>query len=110
MAVPETQNPNADHAPALIAEAAPSEQAATVSIFAHDWITYLMVLGAVCIIVGVPLVLLGDAWSRSTMVLIGAVCYTVSAVAWMVIFGYFTWKVVETGRIAIPLLWRRIRR
>ena len=99
MAAPETQNPNADNAP--------SEQAGTVGVFAHDWITYLMGLGAVCIIVGVLLVLLGDAWNRSTMVLIGAVCYTVSAVAWTVIFGYFTWKVVETGRIAIPLLWRR---
>ena len=59
MAAPETQNPNADNAP--------SEQAGTVGVFAHDWITYLMVLGAVCIIVGVPLVLLGDAWNRSTM-------------------------------------------
>ena len=110
MATPEAQNPNDGNAPVLIAEAAPAEQAGTVSVFAHDWISYLMVLGAVCIIVGVPLVLLGDAWNRSIMVLIGAVCYTVSAVVWVGLFGYFTWKVVETGRIAVPILWRRIRR
>ena len=120
MATPEAQNANVDNAAdAMAAErdsvatalaAANTTPAQRDVLTGHDWITYAMVLGAACIVVGVPLVLLGAAWNRSLMVLIGAVCYTVATVVWMVILGYFTWKVIETGRIAVPLLWRRIRR
>ena len=103
MATPEAQNANGGDAPV-------ADTPARSALTGHDWIIYAMALGAVCIIVGVPLVLLGDAWNRSTMVLIGAVCYTAATAVWTGLLVFFTWKVVDTGRIAIPLLWRRIRR
>ena len=103
MAAPEAQNANGSNAP--VADA-PARSVLT----GHDWVIYVMALGAVLIIVGAPLVLLGDAWNRSEMLLIGAVCYTVATAVWTGLLVFFTWKVVETGRIAIPLLWRRILR
>ena len=103
MATPEAQNANSGNAP--VADA-PGRSVLTE----YDWVTYAMTLGAVLIIIGAPLVLLGDAWNRSEMVLIGAICYTVATAVWSGLLVFFTWKVVETGRIAVPLLWRRIRR
>ncbi len=103
MATPKTQNPSDSNA--SVADA-PAHSVLT----GHDWIIYAMALGAVCIIIGVPLVLLGDAWNRPAMILIGAVCYAVATAVWTGLLVFFTWKVVETGRIAIPLLWRRIWR
>ena len=104
MASPETQNPNTGNA------AAPAEQVKTVGILGHDWVTYMMVIAMVCVVVGAPLALLGDAKNNSMMLLVGAICFTVSAVVWVGPLVFFAWKTIETGRIAIPLLWRRIRR
>ncbi len=107
MATRESQNPT-DGSPAILAADTVSERRPVLS--ERDWVTYVMAIAAALIIVGAPLVLLGSAWGHSTMLLIGAVCYTLAAVVWFVLLGFFTWKVVETGRIAIPILWRRIRR
>ena len=101
MAAPETQNLNAGN------DAVPVARYATTG---HDWVTYLMVIAMACVVVGAPLTLLGYAWNNSTMLLIGAVCFTVCAVVWVGPLVFFAWKTVETGRIAVPLLWRRIRR
>ena len=103
MVTPEVQNANSGNTPTADA---PARSALT----GHDWIIYAMALGAVLIIIGAPLVLLGDAWNRSEILLIGAICYTAATAVWTGLLVFFTWKVVETGRIAIPLLWRRIRR
>jgi len=107
MATRESQNPT-DGSPAILAADALPERRPVLT--QHDWVTYAMVFAAALMVVGVPLVLLGSAWSHPMMILIGAVCYTIASVISLGIFGFFTWKVVETGRIAIPLLWRRIRR
>ena len=107
MATPEAQRPNDDNTPALVAGAGPARRPVMTG---HYWITYLMLVGTACVAVGVPLVLLGDAWNNSTMVLIGAICFTVSTAVWTGLLVFFTWKAVEVGRIAVPMLWRRIRR
>ena len=104
MAAPEAHNPNADNA------TAPAERVRTAGVFVHDWVTYLMVIATAFVVVGAPLVLLGDAKDNSTMLRVGAICFTVSAVVWTGPLVFFGWKTVETGRIAVPLLWRRIRR
>ena len=106
MATHESQN-STDGNPATLAADALPERCPVLT--EHDWVTYAMVFAAALMVVGVPLLLLGSAWGHSMMLLIGAVFYTVAAVVSLGIFGFFTWKVVETGRIAIPLLWRRIR-
>lgn len=103
MAAPKAQNADGRNAPV-------ADTPARSVLTRHDWIIYAMALGAVLITVGAPLVLLGDAWNRSEMILIGAVCYTAATAVWTGLLVFFTWKVVETGRIALPLLWRKIRR
>ena len=107
MAAPETQNPNAGNASALVDDGVPVARSATAG---RDWVTYLMVIAVACVVVGTPLVLLGDARNNSAMLLVGAICFTVSCVVWVGPLGFFAWKTIETGRIAVPLLWRRIRR
>ena len=107
MAAPETQNPNAGNASALVDDGVPAARSSTAG---HDWVTYLMVIATACVVVAAPLVLLGDARNNSAMLLVGAIFVTVSGVAWVGPLGFFAWKTIETGRIAVPLLWRRIRR
>lgn len=107
MATPEAQNVNDGKPPVLAGDSRPAGRSVLTE---HDWVTYVMSFAAVLIIVGAPLVLLGSAWGHSTMLLIGTVCYAVAGVVWIGLFGFFTWKVVETGRIAVPILWRRIWR
>ena len=107
MATPEAQNANDSNAPVLAGDTLTAGRSVLTE---HDWVTYAMAFGTVLIIIGAPLVLFGSAWHRSEMLLIGAVCYTAATAVWTGLLVFFTWKVVETGRIAIPLLWRRIRR
>lgn len=107
MAAPETQSTNDGNASVLVDEAVPVARSAMAG---HDWVTYLMVIAMACVVVGAPLALLGDAKNNSTMLLVGAICFTVSAVVWVGPLVFFAWKTIETGRIAVPLLWRRIRR
>ncbi len=110
MATPESQSSNDGNSAIIAADALPEERVVTTGMSERDWITYLMLVGTACVTVGVPLVLLGDAWYHSKMVLAGAICFTVSTAVWTGLFVFFTWKAVEAGRIAVPLLWRRIRR
>lgn len=108
MAAPETQNPNAGN-PATLGTT-PETSDGTLGPFMPSWVGYAMSVAAALIIAGAPLALLGDARNNFTMVLIGAVCFTVSAVVCVGPFVFFGWKTIETGRIAVPILWRRIRR
>ena len=110
MATSESQSSNDGNSAILATGALPGEPVVSTGMSRHDWITYLMLIGTACVTVGVPLVLLGDAWNHSTMVLIGAICFTVSTAVWTSLLVFFTWKAVEAGRTAVPLLWRRIRR
>ena len=107
MATPEAHNPNDGNAPLLVAGAWPERRSVLTE---HDWVTYVMAFGTALVIVGGSLLLLSNLWPHATMILIGAICLAIACVVWVGIFGFFTWKVVETGRIAIPLIWRRIRR
>ena len=104
MAAPETQNPNAENAPVLIANALLAKRA---GITVHDWISYLMAIGTASTIIGVSLLLLSNFWPHAVMLLIGAVCLTIASVVWVAIFGFLTWKI---GGIVLPLLWLRFRR
>lgn len=110
MATPESQSSNDGNSAIIPADALLEERVVAAGMSGHHWITYLMLVGTACVTVGVVLVLLGDAWNHSTMVLIGAICFTVSTAVWTGLLVFFTWKAVEAGRIAVPLLWRRIRR
>ena len=107
MATPEAQNANAGNAPVLAGETLPAGRSVLTE---HDWVTYVMALGVALVVVGGSLLLLSNFWPHATMMLIGAICLATASVVWVGLFGYFTWKVVETGRIAVPILWRRIWR
>ena len=106
MAAPETQNPNDGNAPVFAGDTLLAGHSVLTE---HDWVTYVLAFGTVLVIIGGSLLLLSNLWPYATMMLIGAICLTIACFVWVGLFGFFTWKVVETGRIAIPLLWRRIR-
>ena len=107
MAAPEAHNPNDGSAPVLAGDISPAGRPILTE---HDWVTYVMALGVAFGVVGASLLLVSNFWPHTTMIFIGAICLAASSVVWVGLFGYFTCKVVETARIAIPLLRRRIRR
>ena len=107
MAAPEAQNPNDGNISVLAGDTLPAGRSVLTE---HDWVTYVMALGVALVVVGGSLLLLSNLRPHAAMVLIGAICLATASVVWIGLFGYFTWKVVETGRIAVPILWRRIRR
>ena len=107
MATHESQNPT-DSSPAILA-AAPETSDEALGPFMPNWVGYAMLVAVGLFIAGAPLALLGEARNNSTMLLIGAICFTVSTVVWVGPLVFFGWKTIETGRIAVPIIWRRIR-
>ena len=107
MATHESQNCTGGNRATLAA--APETSGETLGPFMPNWVAYAMSVAAALIIAGAPLALLGDARNNSTMLLVGAICFAVAAVVWVGPLVFFAWKTIETGRIAVPIIWRRIR-
>ena len=107
MAAPEVHNLNNGKPPVFAGDTLPAERSVLTE---HDWVTYVMALGVALGVVGASLLLMSNFWPHAAMMLIGAICLATASVVWVGLFGYFTWKAIETARIAVPLLWRRIRR